>query len=113
MKQLLFIPAAALIALLFVQAESESPEIVFGTFGGDGNTAPRIELNADNTFHYIDNTKPSNPIDITGTWESTNSEVHLIDVNNRKVMDDLQIERDGKCLKARKGLAFYTLCNCN
>jgi hypothetical protein len=113
MKSLLFISASALMSSIFINAESEPAKIVFGTFGGDGITAPKIELNADYTFHYVDNTKASKPIDITGNWESYNNQIHLIDVNNKKVMDDMEITREGKCLKARKGMAFYTLCNCN
>lgn len=112
-KSLFILTIIAFAGTVFSFTRISTPEIAYGTFGGDGVNAPKIELNADHSFHYIDNTKPSNLIDITGTWTIENNEVHLLDVNNRKVMDELSIEREGKCLKARKGMAFYTLCNCN
>lgn len=112
-KSIFLFGIAALTGLILSFTKTENPTIVFGTFGADGMNAPKIELNADHTFHYVDKTQKFSPIDITGTWTIENNEVHLLDVNNRKVMDELSIEREGKCLKARKGMAFYTLCNCN
>lgn len=88
-------------------------KVNYGKFGGDGKTAPRIELNSNKTFHYLDLTDQNHPIDITGSWELAGQEVRLLNVSNKKVMKNLEVIREGKCLKARKNFAFYTLCNCD
>lgn len=84
-----------------------------GVYGGDGKTAPLIELRSDKTFHYLDLTNKNHPIDISGTWKMSGHTVRLLNVSQKGVMKDLEITREGKCLKARKKFAFYTLCNCN
>lgn len=84
----------------------------YGKFGGDGKTAPLIELNSNHTFRYLDLTDKNHPIDISGNWELVDQEVHLLNVSQKKVMKELEVIREGKCLKARKNFAFYTLCNC-
>lgn len=113
MKRLFLFSFGTLLAILsWSFGFSSDPEIRFGKFGGDGKTAPLIELKPDKTFHYLDLTKSSNPIDISGTWEIRNQEVHLLRVTQKHVMKELEIIRDGKCLKARKQFAFYTLCGC-
>lgn len=111
MKTILLLSSAILVTLLFIQA-SPKPEqlIVFGNYGGDGETGPAIVLNPDYTFRYVDHTNPSHQIDITGKWEIVNQQVHLMNVTDKKVMTELEIVREGCCLKARKGMAFYTLC---
>lgn len=111
MKTILFLSSVILVAILSIQAVSEPDQlIVFGNYGGDGETGPAIVLNPDYTFHYVDNTSPAHLIDITGKWEIVNQQVHLMDVTDKKVMTELEIVREGCCLKARKGMAFYTLC---
>ncbi len=113
MKTFLFLSSITLVAFLSIRAASEPEQlIVFGNYGGDGTTGPSIALNSDYTFHYVDNTSPKKPININGKWEIADHQVHLIDVNDKSVMTELQIVREGSCLKARKGLAFYTLCHC-
>ena len=111
MKTILFLSSVILFAALSIRATPKPEQlIVFGNYGGDGVTGPAIVLNADYTFHYVDNTSPSHKIDITGKWEIVDQHVHLIDVTDKKVMTELDIVREGSCLKARKGMAFYTLC---
>ena len=111
MKTLLFLSSALLVALLSIRATTEPEQlIVFGNYGGDGETGPAVVLNTDYTFHYVDNTSPAHRIDITGKWEIVDQHVHLIGVTDKKVMTELEIVREGCCLKARKGMAFYTLC---
>lgn len=102
---------AVLAIISFSFGWNSDPEIRYGKFGGDGKTAPQIELKSDHTFHYLDLTKSSNPINISGTWEIKDQEVHLLNVTQKQVMKELEIIREGKCLKARKQFAFYTLCH--
>lgn len=111
----LFVSAFFLIAapVYCLAYPGNGNNIEYGTFGGDGLSAPKLILNDDNTYHYIDKTDGKNPIDIIGTYYILDGEVILRDTNNKKVMNELQIVREGKCLKARKGAAFYTLCNCD
>lgn len=111
MKQLFLFSFGAILAILSLSfGFSSAPEIHYGKFGGDGKTAPQIELKSDHTFHYVDLTKSSQPIDLSGTWEIKDQEVHLLNVTQKQVMKELEIIREGKCLKARKQFAFYTLC---
>ncbi len=102
----------AMTGLLFSFSKVPNASVSYGKFGGDGYSAPQITLNEDHTFHYVDKTNKNAPIDISGKWKIVEEELYLLDVNNKKVMDEFEITREGKCLKARKGMAFYTLCNC-
>lgn len=111
-KLIVFFTSMAFTWGLFSFSEVPTTTIRYGKFGGDGFTAPQLELNEDHTFHYIDNTNKHSPINFSGTWEIVENDVYLLGVNKQHVMDKLTIMREGKCLKARKGMAFYTLCNC-
>ena len=102
----------ALTGVLLSFSKVPNANVSYGKFGGDGYSAPQITLNENHTFHYVDKTNKQSPIDITGTWTVVENELHLLDVTNKRVMDEFEITREGKCLKARKGMAFYTLCNC-
>lgn len=104
---------ALLVLLTLSFGFNSETKVTYGTFGGDGKTAPLIELKSDKTFHYLDLTDKNHPIDITGSWEMIDQEVHLLNVSQKKVMKKLEVIRDGKCLKARKNFAFYTLCSCH
>ena len=111
-KAVLSFVLIASIGALMSFSKVPNSNVSYGKFGGDGYSAPQITLNEDHTFHYVDKTDKNNPIDINGKWKIVEEELYLLDVNNKKVMDEFEITREGKCLKARKGMAFYTLCNC-
>ncbi|MNK00348.1 hypothetical protein D3C87_181320 [compost metagenome] len=112
-KPFLGVFAALLVLLTLSFGFNNETKVNYGKFGGDGKTAPLIELNANKTFRYLDLTNKNNPIDITGSWKMVEQEVHLLNVSQKKVMKELEVIREGNCLKARKNFAFYTLCHCD
>jgi hypothetical protein len=83
-----------------------------GNFGGDGKNAPSLQLNENHTFIYTDLTKISKPIVAEGTWSIESDELILQPSSKAKLNKRYTIIREGLCIKTRKNLAFYTLCNC-
>jgi hypothetical protein len=83
-----------------------------GTYGGDGKNAPSLQLNENHTFVYTDLTKASKPIVAKGTWSIKEDELILQSDSKAKLNKRYTVIRDGVCIKTRKNLAFYTLCNC-
>jgi hypothetical protein len=90
---------------------------VEGTYGvcsyqSSGKSILSLILNQDQTFHYIDNTNPSKPIDVTGNYELNNNQIVLQnDKTTYQFHTKWKIDGNTKCIKARKGLTFYRLCN--
>lgn len=84
-----------------------------GNYGGDGNNAPRLQLNENHTFVYTDLTKKSKPINAEGTWSVESNELVLQPNSKVHLNKKYTVIRDGMCIKTRKHFAFYTLCNCS
>lgn len=83
-----------------------------GNYGGDGNNAPRLQLNEDHTFIYTDLTRKSKPVVAEGTWSIESDELVLQPNSKAHLNKRYTVVRDGMCIKTRKNFAFYTLCNC-
>jgi hypothetical protein len=95
-----------------------SPEkAITGTYGvcsceAAGNTQVKLSLNEDLTFHYIDKSDRSNPKDITGKWKLDKNVVRLsATAPGINIHDKWKIDANGLCMKSRKGLTYYRLCN--
>jgi hypothetical protein len=84
-----------------------------GIYGGDGKNAPSLQLNENHTFVYTDFTKASKPIVAEGTWSIKDDELILQPTSKAKLNKRYTLIREGMCIKTRKNMAFYTLCNCN
>lgn len=90
---------------------------VAGTYGvcsyqSNDKAVLSLVLNLDNTFHYIDNTNPNKPIDVTGNYELNNNQIVLQNYKTTyQFHTKWKIDSNTKCIKARKGLTFYRLCN--
>lgn len=100
---------------LFLSFNSQAQNMVTepkGNYGGDGKTAPSLQLNEDHTFVYTDLTKASKPIVAKGTWLIESDELILKPNSKAKLNKHYTLIREGLCIKTRKNLAFYTLCNC-
>ena len=100
-------------ALLILSSFSNKQTIDFiGTYGVSDNDPSKIELvlNGDQTFSYQDFSNPSAPINIKGNWKRKNNQVILKDYNTElSFHSKWKIAKDGKLIKSRKGMTFYTL----
>lgn len=100
---------------IFLSFNSNAQNIVNepkGNFGGDGKNAPSLQLNENHTFIYTDLTKASKPVVAEGTWSIESDELILKPDSKARLNKHYTIIREGMCIKTRKNLAFYTLCNC-
>lgn len=100
---------------LFLSFNSKAQNMVNepkGNYGGNGKNAPSIQLNENHTFIYTDLTKASKPIVAEGTWLIEGEELILNPNSKTKLNRHYMVTREGLCIKTRKNLAFYTLCNC-
>lgn len=70
-----------------------------------------LSLNADKTFHYVNNSVPGKAIDVTGTWEQKGTSIILKNYSSAFPINDKWKLDGDKCLKSRKGLEFTRLCN--
>ena len=92
-------------------------KLVAGTYGvcsyqSSGKAVLSLALNQDKTFHFIDNTNTNKPIDVMGNYEVINNQIVLQNYKTTyKFHTKWKIDGDTKCIKARKGLTFYRLCN--
>src|SRR5687767_6857890 len=117
MKKLIFLFALpALLAML--SFKTEAPKLLTGTYGvcscGGTQSTSKVELtlNEDKTFHYFDNTNPSKAVDIKGSWVLSGNTVILKDYQSAfPIHTKWRVDKNGKCLKSRKGLEFTRLCH--
>jgi hypothetical protein len=92
------------------------PSGIFGVCGcssGENNKAGLIELtlNADSTFRYIDNSRPSHPLLLEGKWTMKKNKVSLLSSDHRKSFHrKWKYSSNGQCIKSRYGLNFRSIC---
>lgn len=90
---------------------------VAGTYGvcnyhSEGKSILSLVLNKDQTFHFIDKTNTKKPIDVIGSWDLQNNTIQLKGYTSEyKIHHQWKIDANLLCIKARKGLTFYRLCN--
>ena len=86
---------------------------VYGVCNGNGNDGYiQLALNNDGTFHFQDRTV-ANSAEVTGTWKQHGKTIRLEPTIARVSMrEKWKISGNGVCLKSRKGMLFYRLCNC-
>lgn len=88
----------------------------YGTCGCDenGESSQKIELiiNQDFTFHYFDNSNSAKKIDLNGNWTFVNNAIVLKNYKSDfSICDKWRVDKNGKCLESRSGLAFTRLCH--
>jgi hypothetical protein len=85
-----------------------------GVYGVSAEALPftfELSLNADNTFHYVNNSVPGKAIDTKGTWEQKGNTITLSHYTSEFPINDKWKMDSYHCLKSRKGLEFTRLCN--
>lgn len=117
MKQLLFLPILLSVVLLSSFSGREHPAksiSAAGVYGVSREPLPfvfELSLNADKTFHYVNNSVPGKAIDVSGTWEQTGEKIKLSNYTSPFPINDTWKVDSYGCLKSRKGLEFTRLCN--
>lgn len=119
MKTFKLLIGILVLAALFSFKTKQKLDIkaVAGTYGvcsyqSEGKSLLSLILKEDQTFHYIDKTNPNKPIDVTGNYELNNNQIVLKNYKTTyKFHTKWKIDGNTKCIKARKGLTFYRLCN--
>jgi hypothetical protein len=66
-------------------------------------------LNEDHSFTYFDKSSGS---EIKGTWSVQKGNVLLHSEQKLPIKKSWKITGNESCLKSRKGMTFYRLCNC-
>ena len=112
MKKLLVLCLSSVLLFLSSFKSLEDNDAV-GTYGKNGVNGPQIILNADHSFTYKDMTNQRKTINTKGKWELRNGTVILKDYeSSHRIIHKWNLVREGKCLKGKKALIFYTLCDC-
>ena len=85
-----------------------------GTFTGgeiNGKTIVELNLSEDHTFKYKDHSVKSKLVGVTGTWSLKNNRIHLkSNTNSPRFHNTWKLNKEGNCIKSRKGLTYYRLC---
>jgi hypothetical protein len=120
-RKTILLPALAILALVcFISLKpSAKLKVKSGTYGACGcdnsgvnSSKMELTINEDFTFHLFDNTDPGKKIDVKGNWEVKDNVIMLKDYNSDfSIEDKWTIDKNEKCIKSRKGLAFTRLCN--
>lgn len=97
----------------FKNKQKLNVKIITGTYGVcNGNYTLSLKLNADSTFQFTDNTNPNNKLLISGNWELNKNNIVLKN-NSAETNFHYKWKFDFKynCIKSRKGITIYRLCN--
>lgn len=71
----------------------------------------RLEIRTDKTFSFRDFSNPSKKIDVSGNWEYYGDGIRLKDFSSRySFHTKWKLVNNGKGIKSKKGMTFYTLC---
>jgi hypothetical protein len=94
--------------------DPNSTKTAAGVYGVSAEALPftfELSLNADNTFHYVNNSVPGKAIDTKGTWEQKGNNITLSNYTSEFPINKTWKMDGDQCLKSRKGLEFTRLCN--
>ena len=113
--RLILIVAICATTVSFI-ARKPSVNITTGTYGvcNCGSTTGakyELTLNADHTFHYYDNGDSRNIIDVKGNWSDQDGTILLTGTTEKTLPVKWKVDKNEKCIKARKGLQWIRLCN--
>ncbi|KAB1065550.1 copper resistance protein NlpE [Salibacter halophilus] len=88
-----------------------SEKDVSGTYGGCCvESKVVLVLNEDQTFEYRDHSDVNNKITTSGSWALDGNVIQLSNYDApQKIHHKWRVEKNGKAIKSRKGLAFYRL----
>lgn len=85
----------------------------FGTYLGGGTieTSPiQLQLNSDHTYSYMDITNSDKQVQLSGKWEQDGKQIKLTGHEDIKFHSTWKIDSECACLKSKKGITFYRLC---
>lgn len=117
MKHALLLSSLVSVILLSSFEDREHPAksvSAAGVYGVSSDPLPfvfELSLNADKTFHYVNNSVPGKAIDVSGTWEQNGDKINLSNYTSPFPINDTWKVDSYGCLKSRKGLEFTRLCN--
>lgn len=109
--------AIVLAIMSFGKAPASNELAVSGKYGvcAYENNMPaylELTLNENHTFHYTDKTNPEKPIDTKGKWVLNKNMIVLKDYQSLfPIHSSWKIDKGTKCLKSKRGMTFYRLCN--
>ena len=84
------------------------------SFKRNGETTPLIllDLNADNTFVYIDKSNPNKPVSTKGTYTKKGKTIKLSGYQSEhSIAKKWKIDEKYNCIKSRKALRFTRICS--
>ena len=115
MKRILSVALVALTFTLssFISKSDNIPQFEkFGFYVGGPTENPPVSLkiNADQTYHFYNNSNVKKPIKVTGTWVQDGNRILLQGNESIKFHHIWKIDPDCTCLKSKKGMTFYRLC---
>jgi len=115
------LPALLMTGLVSVSftPPSAPANLQIGTYGvcGCDPSSPsspviQLEINADNSFHYVDRTDPEQTMDVTGRWELKGSSISLWENGTTDApFEKWNMDKEMPCLRSRQGLTFTRLCH--
>jgi len=83
----------------------------YGVYNQSANPVIQLVLNADGTFHLLDRTDPSKPVDASGTWTMKNNTVRLAGYTSEfPINDKWRTSGNAACISSRRGLEWTRLC---
>ena len=118
--KMLFLPLALLGTMSFTgNPTTNDPILETKTYGicgskGEVSNAPKVELTLrpDFTFHYINASDPSHPVDAKGVWVMQGKKVVLqADGAQNGFHKTWKLDTKTSCITSRKGLNFIRLCD--
>jgi hypothetical protein len=113
-KRLPFLLFATLyLGLLAFKSSSPATQVKTGTYSytSDADAQLLLQLNNDNTFRYVNNTNPAQPIDLSGRWSLTGRVIVLSEYDEKvNIANSWKIDEKYDCLKSRHGLLWTRLC---
>ena len=113
--KILSLIVSVIISTAFIGVNERAPsKSAIGTYGeiGDHPTI-QLKINKDQSFQFIDETKPGVKINVTGQWIQKGNKIFLEDYqSDQKIPNHWKLEKDGGCVKGQQGMKFIRICNC-
>lgn len=79
--------------------------------GGNPDNSPlSLKINEDGTYNFCDYSNMKKQVKVTGNWIQERDRIVLQGNENVKFHNSWKMDPDCACLKAKKGLTFYRLC---
>ena len=110
-----FLALIIIVSTAFIGVDKkDNSKSVVGNYGDKGDHPTlQLKINEDYTFHYIDESRSDEKINVSGKWSQKGNKILLEDFGSKKgIPVKWELDKNQPCVRGRQGMKFIRICSC-